>query len=86
MIATIRPGIACGSVAAPPSKSFAHRLLIAAALKGVRCQVRNVSFPDDILRTLDCLEALGYHFEKGDETVLFSGVRSTPEGEIVMPC
>ena len=79
-------GKASGTVTAPPSKSFAHRLLIAGALRGERCCIRNVAFPDDILRTLDCLRALGFRFEKGEETVMFSGVREVPEGEITMPC
>ena len=42
MNVVIRPGTARGSVAAPPSKSMAHRLLICAALAAGESTVRGV--------------------------------------------
>ena len=48
-----------GSVVAPPSKSFAHRLLIAAALKKGRTVIKNIGSSADVARTCDCLTALG---------------------------
>lgn len=48
-----------GSVVAPPSKSLAHRLLIAAALKNGRAVVKNIGYSADVTRTCDCLTALG---------------------------
>ena len=48
-----------GSGVAPPSKSLAHRLLIAAALKNGRTVVKNVGYSADVTRTRDCLAALG---------------------------
>ena len=48
-----------GSVVAPPSKSLAHRLLIAAALKNGRSVIKNVGFSADVTSTFDCLTALG---------------------------
>ena len=59
MIAAIRPGVARGTVAAPPSKSMAHRLLICAALSAGESLVRGVDPSEDILATADCLSALG---------------------------
>ena len=59
MRAIIRPCTARGTVAAPPSKSMAHRLLICAALAEGESIVRGVDPSEDILATADCLTALG---------------------------
>ena len=59
MRALIQPGTARGTVAAPPSKSMAHRLLICAALAEGESIVRGVDPSQDILATADCLTALG---------------------------
>ena len=59
MIARFRPGKAAGEVNAPPSKSMAHRLLLAAALSDQESRVGNLALSEDILATQDCLRALG---------------------------
>lgn len=59
MIAEIHPGSAAGIVAAPPSKSMAHRLLICAGLSGGVSHIYGVDLNEDILATMDCLRALG---------------------------
>ncbi len=59
MTVHIRPGRARGTVDAPPSKSFAHRALICAALADGVSTVRGVSESEDMLATLDCVRALG---------------------------
>ena len=62
----IEKGTAKGVITAPPSKSYAHRLLIGAALSG-HSTIHNVSFSNDIKATISCLESLGYKFDvKGD--------------------
>ncbi len=53
----------CGRVTAPPSKSYAHRLLIASALSSVQnprstSVVSGISDSEDILATKDCIRAL----------------------------
>lgn len=55
----IESGRARGTVAAPPSKSMAHRILIAAALGDGVSKIRNISECDDVSATLDCLRAMG---------------------------
>ena len=45
----IQPGTARGTVAAPPSKSMAHRLLICAALSEGESTVYGVDRSEDIL-------------------------------------
>ena len=59
MRAVIRPSRARGVVAAPPSKSMAHRLLIGAGLARGESVVRGLDRSEDILATVDCLAALG---------------------------
>ena len=59
MIAIFEPSIAQGVIAAPPSKSMAHRLLICAGLSRGESLIKNVSLSEDISATLDCLRALG---------------------------
>ena len=68
----IEKGIAKGVVKAPPSKSYAHRYLIAGALSG-NCQISNISFSDDILATFNCLKYLGYKLEKEGNVVTCKG-------------
>ena len=48
-----------GSVTPPPSKSMAHRLIIAAGLAQGESRLPNVAFSRDMAATLRCMEALG---------------------------
>lgn len=59
MIATFQPSRLHGTIEAPPSKSMAHRALIGAALSGEKCTLTGVDYSEDILATIDCLQALG---------------------------
>lgn len=59
MLVKIQPGKARGTVSAPPSKSMAHRCLIAAAMAGGKSKITGVDYSQDILATIDCLRALG---------------------------
>ncbi len=54
----ILPSVARGKVCAPPSKSAAHRLMIAAALSD-GCTVFGPGSSEDIDATLSCLKTLG---------------------------
>ena len=69
----IRPGTARGTVAAPPSKSMAHRLLICAALAEGESTIRGVDPSEDILATADCLTALGASLHWEGDTVRVRG-------------
>ncbi len=48
-----------GEVIAPPSKSYAHRMMICAALAGGESVIKGVSGSEDISATLDCITELG---------------------------
>lgn len=70
MIATFKPCRLHGTLDAPPSKSMAHRYLIGAALSGQVCTLTGVDYSQDILASLDCLEALGARIETRGDTVV----------------
>ncbi len=59
MTVRLEAGARCGIAKAPPSKSYAHRLLIAAALSSGECVVENSGTSEDIEATIDCLRGLG---------------------------
>lgn len=61
-----------GEVKAPPSKSMAHRAILAAALGG-ECEVRNVVLSNDVKATLDAARALGARYEIKGDSVVFIG-------------
>lgn len=59
MDVVIGKSTAHGTVTTPPSKSYAHRLLIGAALSRGTSTIENVCLSDDIRATLDCAQTLG---------------------------
>ena len=63
MNVTITPGPLLGTLTPPPSKSQAHRALLAAALAGGVSTISNVDLSQDIEATLGCLSALGARME-----------------------
>lgn len=64
-----------GKINVPPSKSMAHRLLMAAALSVKPVTIHNIEYSNDILATLSCLESLGYEFVKEENAVTFTSVK-----------
>ena len=66
----IRPHALAGAVTPPPSKSMAHRLLLAAALADGVSTVKNVALSQDIEATLRCMAALGASWERTDKSTL----------------
>lgn len=74
MDVTITPRLLTGSVTPPPSKSMAHRLLLAAALGGGAVTVGNVALSEDIAATLGCLESLGARWERTGDGIRIAGI------------
>lgn len=74
MNVTITPSKLHGTVAPPPSKSQAHRMLIAAALADGVSRISNVAFSQDIEATMRCLEELGAELERDGSTVVVRGM------------
>ena len=86
MRAIIHPGTAHGTVKAPPSKSMAHRLLICAGLADGESTVEGIDPSEDILATLDCLEALGGSFRREGSTVFLRGCDPRKAAAAVLRC
>lgn len=73
MNAVVHPGLLRGSVRVPPSKSVAHRILIAAALADAPTEIELSALNEDILATIGCLRALGVRVEQTE-----NGLRVQP--------
>lgn len=73
MIVSIQPGKARGIVAAPPSKSMAHRFLICAGISEGISHISGVDYNEDVLATLDCLRAMGASCDLNGDTVTIRG-------------
>ncbi len=69
----IKPSTARGRIAAPPSKSMAHRDLICGALSAGSV-IANVARSEDINATLRCLAALGAQVEQDGDIVRLGGL------------
>lgn len=69
----IIPRAPCGELAAPPSKSAAHRALICAALSAMPCQVSPVAASSDMRATLRVLQAMGVNWTQEADMVIFEG-------------
>ncbi len=65
-----------GVVAAPPSKSDSHRLLICAGLAQGRSVIENIALSEDIKATIRCLEALGCRVKAENGTVAVDGIQN----------
>ncbi|MBQ1410711.1 MAG: 3-phosphoshikimate 1-carboxyvinyltransferase [Oscillospiraceae bacterium] len=83
----IQQSQASGTVTAPPSKGMAHRQLISAALGSEVRAVDNLDWSEDILATLDCLQALGACVERKETGVQIGGLDPFANGApLTLPC
>lgn len=55
----IQPGKLKGNIHIPPSKSMAHRAIIAASLADGESIIDNIQLSDDIIASIDAMKALG---------------------------
>lgn len=71
----IKPSILSGSVEIPPSKSYSHRAIIAAALsnKNKKSKIENIIFSDDIETTIKIMENFGATIKKNEKSVEIFG-------------
>ena len=75
-----------GTVLAPPSKSQAHRFLIAAALAKGESIISNIAQSRDILATAECLCSLGAKITFLGNTALVQGCGGCPRPLSPLPC
>lgn len=81
----IKPSKLIGRVNAPSSKSFSHRMLIAAALAGGVSEISNISHSEDIDATVDALTALGAKVFREGTVYTVIGIK-TPSASAVIDC
>ncbi|MCR5108864.1 MAG: 3-phosphoshikimate 1-carboxyvinyltransferase [Lachnospiraceae bacterium] len=76
-----------GSINAPYSKSYAHRMLILAALSNGESRIEGISDSEDMLATIDCIRALGAEVLTDGDTALIKGKsRGRILDECIFPC
>ncbi|MCF0141924.1 MAG: 3-phosphoshikimate 1-carboxyvinyltransferase [Parasporobacterium sp.] len=82
----IIPGTARGAVTVPSSKSYAHRMTLAAALSAGETHMGNITFCDDIDATMDCVRALGTGCEAGESSINIKGTAGRFNTEATLNC
>lgn len=82
---SIAPKKLRGTVTVPPSKSVAHRMIIAAALADGVSTVSNLYPSVDILATMDCMRALGAKIDFDKDTAVIEGITKIPD-KAVLDC
>ena len=80
MRAIFKPSKLCGNINVPSSKSMAHRYLLGAALTGKNCVLSGVDYSEDIMATVDCLDALGVGITTDGDKVTVSGKITAADG------
>ena len=86
MIATFKPCFLHGTTDAPPSKSMAHRYLVGACLSGHKCTLEGIDHSEDILASIDCLEALGAKITSAGGTVTIESKNFMTAQCPILPC
>ncbi len=87
MTVTIKPSAARGEVTAPPSKSMAHRLLIAAGLSNGISVIKGIAPSKDVLATIGCLRALGAEITLESDVATVKGLdASAVKNGAVLDC
>lgn len=81
----ITPSKLSGTVNIPPSKSAAHRMIIAAALAKGKSEISNLYPSEDILATMECMRRLGAAIEFSGASAVITGIEKIPE-KAVLDC
>ena len=82
----ITPTLLSGEVTVPPSKSAAHRMIIAAGLARGTSTIFNLSGSADILATIGCMKAFGADIELNGNTAVIHGITSAPSSAVADCC
>ena len=83
MNVSIQPAKLSGSIAAIPSKSDGHRLLILAALSAGETRIFMPQRSEDIDATIRCLRALGAEIEIVPDGARVRGITKAPESTLL---
>ena len=72
-----------GKITVPPSKSVAHRMIIAAALANGKSVISNLFPSVDVLATMDCMRALGAKIDFEGDTAVIDGIKNVPDKAVL---
>ena len=78
----ITPFKAEGAIDAPPSKSYAHRYIIAAFLSGKPCTIENVGCSDDVKATVSAVKSLGGDVTFCGGNVIVNGAKTVKQAVV----
>ncbi|MCK5780056.1 MAG: 3-phosphoshikimate 1-carboxyvinyltransferase, partial [Psychrilyobacter sp.] len=67
------PSKLAGDIVIPPSKSLAHRGIIAASLATGKSKITNLNFSNDITITTDAMKGLGVDIEVFEDYEIING-------------
>lgn len=79
----IMPSKLAGTVNIPPSKSQAHRLIIASALSKGVSKIKNVYMSKDITATAEAMRTLGAKIEINSDVMTIRGIENPPEKAVI---
>ncbi len=82
----INPQKLSGTIMVPPSKSQAHRAVIAAALSGGQSFIENLALSEDIRATIGAMAALGGNIALQGDTMAISGGHPQAEEGTLIDC
>ncbi|MEG2103663.1 MAG: 3-phosphoshikimate 1-carboxyvinyltransferase [Oscillospiraceae bacterium] len=85
MKAIIKNGTLCGKISAPPSKSYAHRALVCAALADAPTKIALSELCNDTRATLACITAMGAEVSQTDTGFAISPIKP-PGGNVRLDC
>ena len=86
MRAVFTPSTPSGIIKAPPSKSMAHRLLIAAGLSNGVSRVTGIAPSEDVSATVDCLRLLGAQITLANGVATVCGTDPKKSSGATLPC
>lgn len=86
MIIEMIPSKPSAAVKSPPSKSYAHRMLICAGLSSGTSRITGISGSQDMFATIDCLTGLGAEIKRNGETFIIKGVDPFRAGSAEFGC
>ena len=75
-----------GIVYTPSSKSYTHRVIIAASLAEGKSRIYSPLFSDDTIATIDACSALGANIEKMEDRLIISGTSTLKSPERQIDC
>ncbi len=82
----IKKSTANGIIMAPPSKSYAHRAIIASSLAEGISIIDNIELSNDITATISCVKALGTNVELNQKQIIIKPRDNKLEEELIFDC